>query len=101
MKFCSKCGAEINDEAVVCPKCGCETELGRQNRLPQSSSSGAKVCGILSVVFGALGGWLGLVFGIICLAIDKDKKYRILGIVGISLFAVWIIIFIIVASTRR
>jgi len=21
--FCSKCGAEINDEAVVCVKCGC------------------------------------------------------------------------------
>lgn len=23
MKFCSKCGAEIHDEAVICPKCGC------------------------------------------------------------------------------
>lgn len=23
--YCSKCGAEINDEAVICPKCGCET----------------------------------------------------------------------------
>lgn len=24
--FCSKCGNEIHDEAVVCPKCGCPTE---------------------------------------------------------------------------
>jgi len=23
MKFCSKCGKEILDEAVVCPNCGC------------------------------------------------------------------------------
>ncbi|MBR4910204.1 MAG: zinc ribbon domain-containing protein [Clostridia bacterium] len=26
MKFCSHCGKEINDEAVVCPFCGCATE---------------------------------------------------------------------------
>ncbi len=26
MKFCTKCGKEINDEAVICPNCGCETE---------------------------------------------------------------------------
>ena len=24
--FCSKCGKEINDEAVVCVHCGCATE---------------------------------------------------------------------------
>ena len=23
MKFCSKCGKEIVDEAIVCPNCGC------------------------------------------------------------------------------
>lgn len=23
--FCYKCGAEINDEAIICPKCGCST----------------------------------------------------------------------------
>lgn len=26
MKFCSKCGNQLLDEAVVCPKCGCATE---------------------------------------------------------------------------
>ena len=25
MKYCSKCGKEIMDEAVVCPNCGCAT----------------------------------------------------------------------------
>lgn len=23
MKYCSKCGASLNDDAVVCPSCGC------------------------------------------------------------------------------
>lgn len=26
MKYCSKCGNELHDEAVICPKCGCSTE---------------------------------------------------------------------------
>ena len=26
MKFCSKCGNEVMDEAIVCPKCGCGIE---------------------------------------------------------------------------
>ena len=25
MKYCTHCGAEINDEAIVCIKCGCST----------------------------------------------------------------------------
>lgn len=26
MKYCSKCGAELLDDAVVCPKCGCQVD---------------------------------------------------------------------------
>ncbi len=26
MKYCSHCGSEIMDEAVICPKCGCPVE---------------------------------------------------------------------------
>ena len=26
VKYCSKCGNELLDEAVICPKCGCPTE---------------------------------------------------------------------------
>jgi len=29
--FCSKCGKEINDEAVVCVHCGCPTANYQQN----------------------------------------------------------------------
>ena len=27
MKYCVKCGYELADDAVICPKCGCATEL--------------------------------------------------------------------------
>ena len=33
MKFCSKCGAQLADEAVVCPKCGCSVQ-------PRSAGAG-------------------------------------------------------------
>ena len=26
MKYCSKCGSQINDDAVVCINCGCKVE---------------------------------------------------------------------------
>ncbi len=26
MKYCTKCGAELHDEAVVCPNCGCKAD---------------------------------------------------------------------------
>ncbi len=38
MKYCSKCGAELLDEAVICPSCGCAQENitigGRFNKTP-------------------------------------------------------------------
>lgn len=30
--FCSKCGKEINDEAVVCVHCGCATQNYRDDK---------------------------------------------------------------------
>ena len=37
LKYCSKCGNELMDEAVICPKCGCpvenSTNQGRASKL--------------------------------------------------------------------
>lgn len=51
MKYCSKCGAELVDEAVVCPKCGCNVAPAStsqpqpqvQNNVKYCSHCGAKV----------------------------------------------------------
>ncbi len=32
MKFCSKCGKEINDDAVICVGCGCKVESNHPTR---------------------------------------------------------------------
>lgn len=32
MKYCEKCGAEIMDEAVVCPKCGCSVKSAKAEK---------------------------------------------------------------------
>ena len=41
MKFCSHCGKEIADEAVVCVGCGCSTENVKKQETPSS----VKYCG--------------------------------------------------------
>ena len=35
MKFCVKCGNQLFDEAVMCPKCGCATEMQRPSQEEQ------------------------------------------------------------------
>ncbi|MDE6656831.1 MAG: zinc ribbon domain-containing protein [Anaeroplasmataceae bacterium] len=90
MKYCSHCGAEVNDEAVVCVKCGCSLGPVKEE---------TSVFGILSIVFGALGGWLGLVFGIIGLCTYKEEANRKKCKIGIGLFIGWMaLIFILVLA---
>lgn len=59
MKYCSKCGNELMDEAVFCPKCGCavngaaiNVDLQQEQSTPHEStmSTLAKVFMIISVV---------------------------------------------------
>lgn len=51
MKYCTHCGSELVDEAVICPHCGCATE-----RFPQkTSSSGDSALKTLAKVFMIIG----------------------------------------------
>ena len=57
MKYCSKCGAEMADEAIFCVKCGCtaEGELFRERAKANSAvSTVAKVFMILTLAFWGL-----------------------------------------------
>ena len=42
MKFCTKCGNELFDEAVICPKCGCAAGNVNQGKVKAKSQNGAK-----------------------------------------------------------
>ena len=61
MKYCTECGAQINDKAVICPKCGCPTKAYRKS----SSITFEKmiilyaVCVLASLITGVIKGTLG------------------------------------------
>ena len=62
--YCSKCGEHIMDEAVICPKCGCETNVKKpQLEYPDEPKTG------MGVLFALLLGVIGLIIGI-CLYKD-------------------------------
>ena len=77
MKYCTHCGSEIDDEAVICVHCGCDVSEKKSSNTSNSNSLGkvALIFMILGCVFTAIGGVLqgltsilandGLVFGII------------------------------------
>ena len=59
MKYCSNCGAEVNENAAVCLRCG--YALKKQESTPVQPAQGGKasmVLGIISIVFTAIGFFL-------------------------------------------
>jgi len=56
--FCSNCGAEVNDNAVVCVKCGCAVNRPQPREAtfdPNKSSKEWLVCLLLCFFLGYLG----------------------------------------------
>ena len=57
MKYCSNCGAEVNENAAVCVKCGFAlktNEVSSTSNAQQQSSNASMILGILAVIFGAI-----------------------------------------------
>ena len=54
MKYCSKCGKEIMDEAIVCPGCGCSQRAGNGVTTQDSSSFGWALLGFCVPVVGLI-----------------------------------------------
>jgi hypothetical protein len=62
MKFCSKCGKEINDEAVICVHCGCSVG-GAVVDSDDAPSTGLAVLGFFIPIAG-----------LILYLVNKDKS---------------------------
>lgn len=54
MKYCSQCGTQLVDEAVVCPKCGCAVATARAVD-PYASPKSRLVALLLCFFLGGLG----------------------------------------------
>lgn len=56
MKYCSHCGHEVVEEAVVCPSCGCQV-----GEVPEKKADDNKVFALIIKIFMILGciatGW--------------------------------------------
>lgn len=85
MKFCTFCGKEIADEAVLCLGCGCKTQKNNFNMSSQTImppqqmiieetepqlATWAKICGIVSFFIG----WFALgITAIVLACMSKDE----------------------------
>lgn len=55
MKYCSQCGQEINEKAVICVKCGCAVTNQLQTTTEQDeASTGLTLLSVLIPLFGII-----------------------------------------------
>ena len=59
MKYCSKCGNQLLDEAVMCTKCGCQTNWNKTLTPKQKEHSKKQtvsaICVIISIMIIIIG----------------------------------------------
>ncbi len=88
MKYCSKCGNQVFDEAVICPKCGCEVEQ-KQNNYYQQPAKKERVVNYertqerespsmasTALLFAFLVPIVGIILGIIGMNKYRTQEYR-------------------------
>ena len=88
--FCSKCGKEIADEALICTGCGCavnKTNINNAVSTPaktEKKTSTALILGIIGIVFAwlfALVGHITSIIGIILGIKEYKETEKMTGLV--------------------
>lgn len=82
MKYCSKCGREIMDEAVICPNCGCAVASNKAGKPVEADEVSVGLC-ILAVFIP--------LFGLIYWALKHSETPRRAKAVGIAALVSWIV----------
>lgn len=54
MKFCTHCGKEIMDEAIICPGCGCSVAVAPVTPAPVVKSSGLATAAKVFMILGTI-----------------------------------------------
>lgn len=86
--FCSKCGKEIADEAIICTGCGCAVKNTNAKPVPtattEKKSQASLILGIVGIVFAwlfALVGHITSIIGIILGIKEYKETNRMTGLV--------------------
>lgn len=95
MKYCSRCGSELVDDAVVCTHCGCLCD--KANRIAQDRYNGLAIGGFVASFFSNI---VGLILCIIALnqlkkSDEKGKGLAQAGLV-ISIVSLCLTVFFVV-----
>lgn len=107
--YCPKCGASIPDDSNICPYCGypIRTAVPADNESEKpkvvyvgTPSKDYHATAILALVFGLLGGLLGLIFAIIGLVNSDDDSDRKMCKIGLGAFIFWVIIYLILVFVK-
>lgn len=88
MKYCQNCGAEVNENAVACIKCGCSIQ-------PEHESNKNKVDDSVDIGLVILSAFIPL-FGIIYWPVKAKERpncARTCGITAIIAMIIWSIFF--------
>lgn len=94
-KHCIRCGAIIDERAVICPKCGCSQ---KRDYMVEKTSA----VGIAAIIFSILGGWLGIVLALVGLLYyykgdtAEDEKGRKNCKIAVGIFIAWIVLAILI-----
>lgn len=84
--ICRKCGKELNDEAVVCTGCGCQTENKVKNvEIPEHVNWAISFLTVLLALFVPQ----GVVFGFVLWASKIDIQPRTARIYGLCAILPW------------
>ena len=106
--FCTHCGKEVNDNAVICPNCGVPTENYNKVSKPagtQQKLNGFALAGMICAIVGIVGGnyifclpsIAGIILSIVGMVKVKDYNsgfgYALAGIiVGAIGLVIWLIV---------
>ena len=83
-RFCTHCGSEVDENAVVCMKCGCIISKDKSLANAESKGRSSLLLGILGIVFAwifALVGHVVSIIGIVRGITEYKKTGKITGLV--------------------
>jgi len=109
--FCTKCGQEINENAIICPHCGVATDkymvTANPSQNTESKLNGLALAGMICAIVGIIGGdylfcipsIVGLILSIVGMVKVKEFKsgygFALAGIiVGAVGLLIWLIVWI-------